>query len=53
MIDFIKRLFCKHEFEDISGEVRIWSSDPSCKYPIALRRVFVCKKCLKKRIIKY
>lgn len=53
MIDFIKRLFCKHEFEDISGEIRVWSNDNSYKYPIAFRRVFVCKKCLKKKTIKY
>lgn len=53
MIDFIKRLFCKHEFEDISGEISVWSSDNSYKYPIAFRRAFVCKKCLKKKTIKY
>lgn len=53
MIDFIKRLFCKHEFEDISGEIRVWGSDPHYKYPIEYRRVFVCKKCLKKKTIKY
>lgn len=52
MFDFIKRLFCKHEFEDISGEVRVWRSDYD-KYPMRYERTFVCKKCLKKKKIKY
>lgn len=52
MIDFIKRLFCKHEFQDISGQVTVWANDYS-KRPIGYERTFVCKKCLKKRKIKY
>lgn len=51
MFDFIKRLFCKHEFEDISGQVRVWGE--SRKYPIGYERTFVRKKCLKKKTIKY
>lgn len=51
MIDFIKRLFCKHEFEDISWQVAVWGEFG--KYPIEYRRTFVCKKCLKKKTIKY
>lgn len=53
MFDFIKRLFCKHEFRYISGEIKVWSRNNSYKYPIEVRRVFVCKKCLKKKTIKY
>lgn len=52
MIDFIKRLFCKHEFEDISGQVNVWGSSYD-KYPVRHERTFVCKKCLKKKTIKY
>lgn len=52
MIDFIKRLFCKHEFEDVSGQVAVWTTGYE-KYPIRYERTFVCKKCLKKRKIKY
>lgn len=52
MIDFIKRLFCKYEFEDISGRVKIF--DPLFpKHPIRYERTFICKKCLKKRTMKY
>lgn len=51
MLDFVKRLFCKHEFVDISGQVRAWGYFG--KYPIGYERIFVCKKCLKKKTIKY
>ncbi len=51
MFDFIKRLFCKHEFEDISGQVTVLGEFG--KYPIRYERTFVCKKCLKKKTIKY
>lgn len=51
MLDFIKGLFCKHEFEDISGQVQVWNS--YSKYPVRYERTFVCKKCLKKKTIKY
>ena len=51
MIDFIKRLFCKHEFVDISGQVAVWGE--FSRRPIGYERTFVCKKCLKKKKIKY
>lgn len=51
MFDFIKRLFCKHEFEDISGQVAVYGEFG--KRPIRYERTFVCKKCLKERTIKY
>lgn len=53
MIDLFRRLFCKHEWQDISGEIHVWDSNGRYKYPIGAKRIFVCKKCLKKRIIKY
>lgn len=52
MIDLIKRLFCNHEFEDISGEVLVYESQCD-KYPIRRERTYVCKKCWKKKKIKY
>lgn len=48
MIDFIKRLFCKHEFKDISEEVKVFGSDFD-RRPIRHERTYVCKKCLKKK----
>lgn len=51
MIDFIKRLFCNHEFEDISGQVRVFAK--GYEHPVRYERTFVCKKCLKKKTIKY
>lgn len=52
MFNLIKSLFCKHEFEDVSGLIRIWAS-PDDKYPTEYKRIYVCKKCLKKKKIKY
>lgn len=51
MIRFIKRLFCKHEFEYVSGQVAVWRGYG--EYPVRYERTFVCKKCLKKKKIKY
>ena len=51
MIDIIRRLFCVHKWKEISGEIRIWSRGH--KHPIGYERVYICEKCLKKRIIKY
>ena len=48
----IKELFCKHEWEDISGKVCVWNSNISTQRPVECRIVFVCKKCLKKKVIK-
>lgn len=52
MIDLIKQWFCKHEFVDISGCVKVWGSIYD-KRPIGFERTFVCKKCLKKKKIEY
>lgn len=53
MIEFIKRLFCDHEYKDVSGEVKVWSGVPNEAYPVRFERTFVCRKCLKKKKIKY
>ena len=47
----IRELFCKHEWEDISGKIRVF--DSSKDLPVEFRIVFVCKKCLKKKVIKF
>lgn len=52
MIEIIRKLFCKHEWQDVSGEVNVWKSVYD-KYPCGFRRTYVCKKCLKKKTIKY
>ena len=52
MVEFIKRLFCNHEYEDITGEVKVFAHEDD-KYPIRIERTFVCRKCLKKKKIKY
>ncbi len=51
MLDFIKKLFCNHEYKDVSGEIRVWGE--SSEYPVKIYRVFVCQKCLKRKKIKY
>ena len=51
MFDFIKRLFCKHEFGDISWKVQVFAKGYG--QPVRYERTFVCKKCLKKKTIKY
>lgn len=51
MVDFIKRLFCDHEYTDVSGEIKVYNS--FSEYPIRRERTFVCKKCLKKKKIRY
>ena len=53
MVEFIKRLFCNHEYKDISGEVKVFSGEPDETYPVRFERTFVCCKCLKKKKIKY
>lgn len=51
-MDWIRRLFCKHKWIDISGEIKVYGNffDGMSLY---YKRVFVCKKCLKERKIKY
>ena len=51
MIDWIRSLFCKHEWEHIS-DVRVYENDYSQR-PCGREKVFYCKKCMKKKIIKY
>lgn len=53
MIDFIRRLFCNHEWKDVSGRVKVWDSDISSEHPVSYERTYVCKKCLKKKTIRY
>lgn len=43
----LKELFCKHEYVPASGLVQVWGL--SNTYPIKVYKVFVCKKCLKKK----
>lgn len=52
MIDFIRRLFCNHEWKDVSGEVKVYAHRYSTR-PIEYERTYVCKKCLKKKTIRY
>ena len=52
MINWIRRLFCNHEWEDVSGEIKVWMNEWD-KYPIAYKRTYICKKCLKKKTIRY
>lgn len=51
-MDFIRRLLCKHEWIDISGEIKVYRNYSDIM-PLYHKRLFVCKKCLKKRKIKY
>lgn len=52
MFDFIKKLFCDHEWEDITGCVKIYANDYD-KLPICYKRTYICKKCLKNKTIRY
>jgi hypothetical protein len=45
-MDFFKRLFCEHEYEYLK-EINISS------YINTYKRIYICPKCLKKRVIKY
>lgn len=48
----IRQLFCKHEWENVTGEIAVWNEKISTQRPVEFKIVFVCKKCLKKKIIK-
>jgi hypothetical protein len=46
------RLFCKHEYE-LVARVNVFWDDDKTKTPLAHKLVYVCKKCLKIKIVKY
>ena len=50
-MDFMRRLFCKHEYLFIK-EVHVYETMLSLK-PCKANRIYICPKCLKKRVIKY
>lgn len=50
-MDFFRRFFCKHEYEHIK-DINIYLSSYS-EMPYKIKRVYICPKCLKKRVIKY
>lgn len=52
MIWLFKKIFCNHKFECIAKEIEVYSGWDD-KIPKYRERVFVCEKCLKKKIIKY
>ena len=52
MIYLFKKIFCNHKFECVAKEIEVYT-DWSGKMPGYRKRVFVCTKCLKKKIIRY
>lgn len=48
--EILKRLFCKHEWE-LKHFIAIQGEND--KIPAGYKDVYVCKKCLKKHILKY
>ena len=48
--EILKRLFCKHEWE-LKHVIAIQGEND--KIPVGYKDVYVCKKCLKKHVIKY
>jgi len=56
LINYIRSCFCNHEWENISGEVSVYSrrKDGSLTtFPTSIKRCYVCKKCKTKKLIKY
>ena len=50
IIDKIRLWFCKHEWE-LSKEIKVY--EPLCKdIPITYEWIYVCKKCMTKKVIK-
>ena len=45
-------LSCKHEYE-LVAKVSVFEDDYRTKAPIAYKLVYVCKRCLKRKIVRY
>lgn len=54
-MEWIRRLFCKHEWERLGGEINVLISyfGEIPKFPDYRKQTYICRKCLKKRCIKY
>lgn len=48
--EILKRLFCKHDWE-LKHVIAVRGEND--KIPVGYKDVYVCKKCLKKHIVKY
>lgn len=51
IIDKIRSWFCKHEWECLMDEIPVYD-DFSGSRPAYHKWVYVCKKCMRKKIIK-
>lgn len=50
IVEILKRLFCKHEYQ-LKHCIALYEKNN--KIPVRYKDVYVCKKCLKKHIVKY
>lgn len=50
MMEIIRKLFCKHEWKDVSGEIKLIDEYNDI---VGFQHTYICKKCLKKKIIRY
>lgn len=51
IIDYVRSCFCKHEWECLQEEVKVFSSS-SDKMPSHYEWVYRCKKCCRKKIVR-
>lgn len=47
----VKRWFCKHDW-DVLGDITLWS-EYNKELPVGFKKIYVCKKCLQKRTVRY
>ena len=52
IIDYIRSCFCKHDYQIIDKATIYDFMDIREQLPLGERHVYVCKKCLKRKIIK-
>lgn len=50
IMEILRKLFCKHEWE-LKHKLAFY--DNKDELPVGYQDVYVCKKCLRKHIIKY
>lgn len=51
-MEWLKQLFCKHEYKAITNIIAIYENERD-EYPVGHKQVYLCKKCLKKKIIRW
>lgn len=52
IIEPIRRWFCQHDWEMIQ-KTTVYREGDSTNIPIGYEQIYICKKCIQKRVVKF